>query len=202
MTRAGPAPRWLGPPATAVPAPEKIPAPMIAPMPSAVSCQAVSERRRPGSTMAWGSSPTSARATAIGLRRKSCLMRARQRGAVGSLVFGFRVRWLERHLVGDGEACPTQHAVRAAVGEVYDQPDHHPDDEPHPGVGGETHHHVAADPDAENRNERNERCPERPWPIGLLDPQVPHAGTDDDEREQGADRDQLAEKPDREQAGD
>ena len=42
---AGPAPAWPPPPAAAVPTVEKMPAPMMAPMPSRVSWKAPRERR-------------------------------------------------------------------------------------------------------------------------------------------------------------
>src|SRR2546427_6676466 len=47
MTIAEPAPRWPASPLMAVPIAAKIPAPMMAPMPSAVSCRGPRERRSP-----------------------------------------------------------------------------------------------------------------------------------------------------------
>ena len=44
---AEPAPTWPASPLMAVPIAAKIPAPMMAPMPSAVSCRGPRERRRP-----------------------------------------------------------------------------------------------------------------------------------------------------------
>jgi hypothetical protein len=69
ITSPGPAPTWLGPPEMAVPAPEKIPAPMMAPIPREVSCHIPSERRSPGSTSVCGST-CSERISLIGFLRK------------------------------------------------------------------------------------------------------------------------------------
>src|ERR1700716_1497087 len=47
--------------------------------------------------------------------------------------------------------------VRSTVEEVDEQTDDHPDDESLPRRPRQTAHHVAADQDSENRNDRNER---------------------------------------------
>src|SRR4051812_35617546 len=73
--------------------------------------------------------------------------------------------------------------VRFAVGEIHDQAEHHPYDQPLPGGAGKAVHHVPADQDSENRDEGNERRPERTSEIGLTVAEHDHAGADDHERE-------------------
>ena len=67
---------------------------------------------------------------------------------------------------------------------------------------GRPDHEVEARQDAGGRNERNERRAERTRPIGIGVAKHEDAGADDHEREQRPDGDELAEQPDRQQAGD
>src|SRR3954470_24555256 len=91
--------------------------------------------------------------------------------------------------------------VRSAVGEVHDQTEHHPYDEPLPGRARETVHHVPADENSQNRDERNERRPERTSQVGLTIAENDDARADDDERQQRPNRDELTQQADRKDSG-
>src|ERR1700682_4707186 len=92
--------------------------------------------------------------------------------------------------------------VRSAIEEVDRQSDDHPDDEPLPRREWQTHHHVAADQDSQNGDQRHQRRTERPREIRGLVAQHDDARADDHEREQRSNRHQLTEQPDREESGD
>src|SRR6185369_17952022 len=59
------------------------------------------------------------------------------------------------HRRGD-VASPAKVRVLLAVGEVHDQPEHQPDDEPDPRVVRQTNHERPTAQDAEKRHERHE----------------------------------------------
>src|SRR3954468_1599845 len=87
--------------------------------------------------------------------------------------------------------------VRLAVSEIDDETDGHPHNQSFPGRTRKAVHHVSADGDSKNRNQRHQRRPERPGEIGLSVAKDDHAGADDHESEQGTNRDELAEQVDR-----
>src|SRR4051812_34095184 len=68
-----------------------------------------------------------------------------------------------------------QHAVAAAVGEVDQQPQRHPDDQAQPGVARQAGHHVAADQDPQDGNDRHQRRLEGALAVGLGVAQVDDA---------------------------
>src|SRR2546423_2611023 len=90
--------------------------------------------------------------------------------------------------------------MRPAVGEINHQANHHPDNESLPRGGGQTAHHVTADENSQNRNERHQRRAERSREVRRFVAERDDATAYDHEREQSADRHQLAEKTDGKQA--
>src|SRR3954469_23619586 len=92
--------------------------------------------------------------------------------------------------------------VRSAVGEIHNQTEHHPYDEPLPGGAGKTVHHVSADQNSQNRDKRNERRPERTSEVGLTVAENDDARADDHESEERPDGDELSEQADRKHSGE
>src|ERR1700682_3306341 len=92
--------------------------------------------------------------------------------------------------------------VRSTVEEIDEQADDHPDDESLPRRPRKAPHHVAADEDSENRNDRYERRANWGSQVGRLVAQHDNSRADDHEREQRSDRHELAEQSDGEQSGD
>ena len=86
--------------------------------------------------------------------------------------------------------------MTAAVGEVDDQTDDHPNDEPRPRVGGQSIHQIAAKDHAQRRNQPECWCAERPVNLWIGESQHEHAGADNGEREQRADGHEFAQKAD------
>src|SRR6185436_15810653 len=89
----------------------------------------------------------------------------------------------------------------SAVEEVDHQSDDHPDDKSLPGRARQARHHVAANENAEDRHQRNQRRPERTRDVGRLVAKYDDARADDHEREERPNGDELSEQPDREQSG-
>src|SRR4051794_22697087 len=87
------------------------------------------------------------------------------------------------------------------VGEVDDQADDHPADEPQPRLEGEVLHEVDAQQRADDREPGHERDAVAALEVGLRAPQDDHADVHDDEREQRADVDELDDLLERHEGG-
>jgi len=88
----------------------------------------------------------------------------------------------------------------AAVAEVDGLTDDEPGDQAKPGIKGEAGHQQQRNGDACQRNEGNGRCSERPLEIRTLMSQNPNARANNNECEQCADADEVAQDGDRQQA--
>src|SRR4051812_36919914 len=102
MTMAGPAPGRSGSPTIAVPVVAKMPAPIVAPTPSAVRCHLLSERLRPPR------SRMSSSQSRIDFRTKSRLIVPRRRGPTLSSGAATGTRRVEWSGSGLGAALPRQ----------------------------------------------------------------------------------------------
>ena len=95
-----------------------------------------------------------------------------------------------------------QPGLPGAVGEVDPEPDHHPDQEPQPGQGGEVQHQVERHHDRQDRDRRHPRDAEGPLQVGAGPAEHQDGRRDHDEGEQGADVHQFGQLAQRHQGGD
>src|SRR5581483_1671809 len=86
---------------------------------------------------------------------------------------------------GKGAALP-ERAVPAAVAEVDDKPDGHPDHETQPRLARQARHQRQTDESRQGRDEWDKRRPEGPLEVRPPVPQDDHANRDDDEGEERA----------------
>ena len=80
-----------------------------------------------------------------------------------------------------GFAAAGETAVFAAVGEVDDEAEGHPDDETDPCVSGERDHHGEADESAEDGDDGDPRAAEDAWGVGFFDAEDDDGDADEDE---------------------
>jgi hypothetical protein len=82
--------------------------------------------------------------------------------------------------------------MMSAVAKVDENPDHHPDDESDPGIGGKKRHHEQAGDHTEYRDEWNHWHPEGSWRIGLFYAKHPRANADKHKSEKSTDAHHFA----------
>src|SRR2546430_1521130 len=92
-------------------------------------------------------------------------------------------------------------AVSSAVAEVDPESNHQPHRESDPRIQRQREHQAQTGKNAEQRDQGDERRPERPLQIGARVPQDPHAGAHQHEREQRADVDPGAKQLQRQEPG-
>ena len=92
------------------------------------------------------------------------------------------------------------HAVLAPVGEVDDEADQQPDQEPQPVVRRQREHEHQAGEDAQDRDDRDPRAAEGPVGVGVLLAHDEHGRADDHEGEERADVGQVEQRVERQEA--
>ena len=92
-----------------------------------------------------------------------------------------------------------QHAVTLAVGEINDNAEEQPADQPKPVFRGQRKHQQQAEGDTEKGHERHKRAAEGALNLWMTVTHDEDGGADNDERQQGADIHQLGEHSERQE---